>query len=96
MKELPPLTNYSIGVLKETDVGEQRCSISPDATAKLVKQGYFVKVQTGAGATSNFSDAEYVSAGATIGTLDEVSSFFFPLSLKKQTHALFFFRVTPK
>jgi len=70
--ELRPLTEITVGVLKETDEGEMRASISPESTEKLVKQGYKVVVQDGAGNTSKFSNNDYLAAGATIGTVDDV------------------------
>jgi len=70
----PSLAAVSIGVLKESDAGELRCSASPDSVQKLAKQGYKVIVQEGAGHSARFSDAEYVAAGASIGSFDEVMS----------------------
>jgi len=70
--EAPSLETVTIGVLKESSEGELRCSASPDSVAKLVKQGYKVVVQQGAGTTARFSDSEYTAAGATIGSFDDV------------------------
>jgi len=70
----PSLASVSIGVLKESDAGELRCSASPDSVQKLTKQGYKVIVQEGAGSSARFSDSEYVAAGATIGSFNEVMS----------------------
>ena len=39
---------------------------SPESVEKLVKAGFAVKVEKGAGVGSSFSDAAYEKAGATI------------------------------
>jgi NAD(P) transhydrogenase subunit alpha len=56
-----------IGVLKESGVGETRVSATPNTVGQLVKLGYEVVVQSGAGERSSFTDAAYSEAGATIG-----------------------------
>jgi NAD(P) transhydrogenase subunit alpha len=56
-----------IGALKESRAGETRVSATPATVAQLVKLGYEVVVETGAGAASSFSDEAYVEAGASIG-----------------------------
>ncbi|MDH5177384.1 MAG: Re/Si-specific NAD(P)(+) transhydrogenase subunit alpha, partial [Gammaproteobacteria bacterium] len=58
-----PLT---IGVPRETCAGEKRVATVPDVVGKLVKLGFAVRVETGAGVESNFDDAAYETAGATI------------------------------
>jgi len=68
----PTLASVSIGVLKETEAGELRCSGSPESVQKLIKQGYQVVVQEGAGKAARFADSEYVAAGATIGSFEQV------------------------
>lgn len=73
-KAEPSLASVSIGVLKETEAGELRCSASPDSIQKLIKQGYNVVVQEGAGARAQFSDAEYQAVGASIGSFEQVMS----------------------
>lgn len=69
---LRSLDTVKIGVLKETDAGENRVSGTPTSVQKLTKDGYQVVVQSGAGLHSKFSDQEYINAGAAIGTLDDV------------------------
>ena len=39
---------------------------SPESVARLVKPGLTVAIEKGAGVASNFSDADYTAAGATI------------------------------
>lgn len=55
-----------IGVPKEAKAGETRVAITPDSAKKLIKMGYEVSVQSGAGREAAFLDAEYVVAGAQI------------------------------
>jgi NAD(P) transhydrogenase subunit alpha len=55
-----------IGVLKERRAGEHRVAASPDTVKKLTATGCKVVVETGAGAGSQFSDAVFTEAGATI------------------------------
>jgi len=56
-----------IGVLKEIHVDEKRVATTPDVTEKLIKLGFEVVVESGAGAGANFSDSLYEAAGANIG-----------------------------
>ena len=57
----------NIGVLKEASAGERRVAATPATVLQLIKLGYEVVVQPGAGAESTFPDAAYVEAGALIG-----------------------------
>ena len=56
-----------IGVLRESQAGEARVSATPATAAQLIKLGYDVMVEPGAGARSKFTDDGYVAAGAAIG-----------------------------
>ena len=56
-----------IGVLRESQAGEARVSATPATAAQLIKLGYDVVVEPGAGARSKFTDDGYVAAGAAIG-----------------------------
>ena len=56
-----------IGVLKEIHVGEKRVASTPEVVEKLIKLGFEVTVESGAGDGANFSDQAYQSAGAKIG-----------------------------
>merc|ERR1719357_1424092 len=67
-----PLTEISIGVPKEVVPGEARVAQSPTSVVKLTKLGYKITVESGAGALANFSDADFVAAGASIGTVTDV------------------------
>jgi H+-translocating NAD(P) transhydrogenase subunit alpha len=56
-----------IGVIRESLPGEARVSATPSTVVQLIKLGYGVVVEPGAGAGSNFADEAYVSAGAALG-----------------------------
>src|SRR5687768_4285446 len=55
-----------IGVPKETASGEKRVATVPEVVEKLIKLGFKVVVESGAGDASNFSDDAYRAAGAEI------------------------------
>ncbi len=58
-----PLT---IGVPREVFAGEKRVATVPDVVEKLIKLGFKVAVESGAGEFANFSDDAYRAAGAEI------------------------------
>ena len=58
-----PLT---IGVPREVFAGEKRVATVPDVVEKLIKLGFRVAVESGAGELANFSDDSYRAAGAEI------------------------------
>ena len=55
-----------IGVPKETAAGERRVATVPDAVEKLVKLGFSVAVESGAGDAAKFGDDSYGAAGAEV------------------------------
>ena len=55
-----------IGVPEEVAEGEKRVATVPDVVQKLIKLGFAVKVQSGAGAAASLDDEAYRAAGATI------------------------------
>src|SRR5258708_423713 len=55
-----------IGVPRETAAGEKRVATVPEVVEKLIKLGFRVAVQSGAGDAANFSDDAYRAAGAEI------------------------------
>jgi NAD(P) transhydrogenase subunit alpha len=55
-----------IGVPKESAAGEKRVATVPEVVEKLIKLGFAVTVQSGAGDGANFSDEVYRAAGAQI------------------------------
>ena len=56
-----------IGVLREAQRGERRVAATPVTVTQLLKLGYEVVVEPGAGEAASFTDAAYVDAGASIG-----------------------------
>jgi NAD(P) transhydrogenase subunit alpha len=56
----------TIGIPKETFPGEKRVASVPDVVEKLIKLGFKVAVESGAGDAANFSDDAYRAAGAEI------------------------------
>jgi NAD(P) transhydrogenase subunit alpha len=58
-----PLT---IGVPRETFAGEKRVAAVPEVVEKLIKLGFGVVIESGAGAAANFDDDSYRAAGARI------------------------------
>lgn len=56
----------TIGVPRETFAGEKRVAAVPEVVEKLIKLGFSVCVQSGAGAGAQFDDAAYAAAGASI------------------------------
>ena len=58
-----PLT---IGVPREVFAGEKRVATVPEVVEKLIKLGFKVAVESGAGDAANFSDEVYSGAGAEI------------------------------
>jgi NAD(P) transhydrogenase subunit alpha len=55
-----------IGVPAEVEAGERRVATVPEVVEKLVKLGFSVMVQSGAGVAANCDDASYRAAGASI------------------------------
>jgi NAD(P) transhydrogenase subunit alpha len=61
----------SIGVVRESG-GERRVALTPDGAGRLTKLGLHVLVETGAGQGAWFDDADFIAAGAAIGSRDQV------------------------
>ena len=61
-----------IGVPKETAANERRVALTPDVVGRLVKSGFAVTIERGAGTTAYFPDEAYRTAGATIGDRSSV------------------------
>jgi len=55
-----------IGVPAETAAGERRVALTPDAAARLCRDGHQVTIQAGAGLAAGFPDEAYRAAGATV------------------------------
>ena len=61
-----------IAILAETHPGETRVAATPDSVKALVKTGAEVLVEAGAGARADFADAAYETAGASIGSRQDL------------------------
>lgn len=59
-------TAQRIGVPREIFPGEKRVATVPEVVEKLIKLGFKVAVESGAGALANFSDDTYRAAGAEV------------------------------
>jgi NAD(P) transhydrogenase subunit alpha len=55
-----------IGIPAEVGAGEKRVATVPDVVEKLVKLGFSVAVESGAGDAANFSDDAYRASGAEV------------------------------
>jgi NAD(P) transhydrogenase len=73
LKGSVPYGQITIGVPKETAALEKRVAQTPESVAKLVKEGFSVMVESGAGLQASFTDAAYTSVGAQI--VDQKAAF---------------------
>jgi NAD(P) transhydrogenase subunit alpha len=55
-----------IGILKEVHAGEKRVATTPDVAKQLIKLGFEIVIEAGAGSAAHYSDASYVEAGVTV------------------------------
>ena len=55
-----------LGVPKETKIKENRVALTPDVVKDLVKKGFEVVIESGAGLNSFYNDDAYVAVGAKI------------------------------
>lgn len=60
----PPVQR--IGVPRETFPAEKRVATVPDVVEKLVRLGFTVAIESGAGEAADFSDDAYRAAGAEV------------------------------
>mmetsp|Transcript_942 Transcript_942/g.1942 ORF Transcript_942/g.1942 Transcript_942/m.1942 type:complete len:1072 (+) Transcript_942:398-3613(+) len=67
-----PYSKLTVGVPKERFPMEKRVAATPESVSKLVKPGFNVLIEKGAGTLSHFSDADYENAGAKIVEAEEV------------------------
>src|SRR3954447_20257188 len=61
-----------IGIPRESLPGETRVAATPQTVGQLIKLGYEVVVEPGAGAASSFSDAAFAEAGAGVVPAEQV------------------------
>ena len=81
-----PFSELSVGVPKETFDNEKRVALSPAAAAALIKNGFSVNVEAGAGFEAKFLDADYVAAGCKI--VDVGTAFTSDIVLKVRPPAM--------
>ncbi|MGR8921533.1 MAG: Re/Si-specific NAD(P)(+) transhydrogenase subunit alpha [Gammaproteobacteria bacterium] len=55
-----------IAVPREVHAGERRVATTPDVVKQLMKLGFEVSVEAGAGASASYSDDAYAAAGAAV------------------------------
>ena len=55
-----------IGIPKEIHLGEKRVATTPEAAAQIIKLGFSVSIETGAGINADISDEAYQNAGVEI------------------------------
>jgi len=61
-----------IGVLKETQKGDNRVAITPKIAQQLIEKGFEVRIEEDAGANSSYKNSDYSKAGAQIRTKDDL------------------------
>jgi NAD(P) transhydrogenase subunit alpha len=76
----------SIGVVAESQAAETRVAGTPATVAQLIKLGYDVVVESGAGAQSSFSDEAFTEAGASIVSGDDAWRSDIVLKVNAPTH----------
>eukprot|EP00929_Paragymnodinium_shiwhaense_P110361 TRINITY_DN772_c0_g2_i1.p1 TRINITY_DN772_c0_g2~~TRINITY_DN772_c0_g2_i1.p1 ORF type:complete len:1019 (+),score=295.01 TRINITY_DN772_c0_g2_i1:81-3137(+) len=64
-------SDVRVGILKEA-AAEQRVAMVPSVAQKLIKDGYAVEVEAGAGVKSGFMDAQYKDVGCSIAPRSDV------------------------
>jgi NAD(P) transhydrogenase subunit alpha len=57
---------HRIGIVAESSPGETRVAATPNTVQKLIRLGYEVVIETGAGAGSSHTDGAYLVAGAQV------------------------------
>ena len=69
-------TNYfmKVGIPKELNPEESRVGATPKTVERLLKQGFEVSIQSGAGVKANYSDEAYKNSGANI--VDSIESIY--------------------
>ncbi|RZF32247.1 hypothetical protein LSTR_LSTR009476 [Laodelphax striatellus] len=75
-----PYNKLTIGVPKEVWENEKRVAITPAVTQTLIKKGFSVNIEAGAGLGAKFPDFDYKSAGASL--VDKEKAFSTDIILK--------------
>ena len=73
----------SVGVPRETKIGEDRVGLTPRATAELTALGVQVRVEHDAGAAAGFPDEAYEDAGAQIVDVEDAFGAALVLKVKE-------------
>ena len=55
-----------LGIPKETKIKENRVALTPDVVKDLVKKGFEVVIENGAGLNSFYNDEAYTTVGAKL------------------------------
>ncbi|MCL2490975.1 MAG: NAD(P)(+) transhydrogenase (Re/Si-specific) subunit alpha, partial [Propionibacteriaceae bacterium] len=76
-----------IGIPRESLAGENRVAATPKTVPALIKLGYEVLVEKGAGAKADFPDSEYLAAGAAIVTKKQAWSSDIVLTVNEPAEA---------
>ena len=74
-----------IAVPKEIKPGEKRVALVPDIISKLIKSGHQVVIESGAGVAAEYSDKQFIDAGAEIKSQDVLSNSDVILSVQPLT-----------
>jgi len=82
--------NMTIGVPKEIKNNENRVAVTPAGVEALLSAGHTIKIQTGAGLGSGFTDQSYEKAGAVIvDTAEEAWSQHMVMKVKEPIESEF-------
>ena len=63
---VPPDIMIRVAVPKEISQGEKRVALVPEVAGRLVKAGFEIHVESGAGIKAHFPDEQYTNVGAKI------------------------------
>ncbi|ABZ78087.1 NAD(P)(+) transhydrogenase (AB-specific) [Shewanella halifaxensis HAW-EB4] len=72
MSSTERFTFVKLGLPKESHAGESRVAIIPANVARLLKNNLQVLVESGAGNNAGFTDEDYIQAGASIVSREQV------------------------
>lgn len=81
--------NYRIGIPADNSGIEHRVPLAPLAVEQLIKEGFEVLIEKGAGKGANFNDGQYAESGAQVTNLKEevlkcdIVLKIFPLTLEE-------------
>jgi len=61
-----------IGVLKETQKGDNRVAITPKIAQQLIEKGFEIRVEENAGVNSSYKNSDYSKSGAGISSKEDL------------------------